>query len=254
LLYRRLRDTMEELTLLEATLDESTIPVTPAGHRSARHASTGVNSNSFPNSSTGDTSRAVPSGRSMTRQSPRAVWRPAPDLPRVDPQVRLSRPRLATVPTVARVGSGATRRDSPGVAPQVPARAVQPVAVNRREVEGECGICLCDLQTLQEVEEEDEAEESEEEDEAEESEEEDEAEESEEEEEEEVDDDQRDSSDEEFGEDDQYEEEAQPAGEHEELTWCKARCGVNFHKHCIDQWLETAHAPTCPACRSNWRH
>ncbi|KAJ6178072.1 hypothetical protein N7519_008533 [Penicillium mononematosum] len=39
-----------------------------------------------------------------------------------------------------------------------------------------------------------------------------------------------------------------------ELVWCKARCGVNFHKQCIDQWLETDHAPTCPACRSTWKH
>ncbi|KGO41730.1 Zinc finger, RING-type [Penicillium expansum] len=40
----------------------------------------------------------------------------------------------------------------------------------------------------------------------------------------------------------------------EELVWCKARCGVNFHKKCIDQWLETNHASTCPTCRSNWKH
>jgi hypothetical protein len=38
------------------------------------------------------------------------------------------------------------------------------------------------------------------------------------------------------------------------LVWCKARCGVNFHKRCIDQWLQTAHDPTCPTCRSHWKH
>jgi hypothetical protein len=47
--------------------------------------------------------------------------------------------------------------------------------------------------------------------------------------------------------------EGEGEGEEEELVWCKARCGVNFHKKCIDKWLETSHAPTCPTCRSNWR-
>ncbi|CAG8893653.1 unnamed protein product [Penicillium egyptiacum] len=38
---------------------------------------------------------------------------------------------------------------------------------------------------------------------------------------------------------------------YEDLVWCKAQCGVNFHKTCMDQWLERA--PTCPTCRRAWR-
>lgn len=40
---------------------------------------------------------------------------------------------------------------------------------------------------------------------------------------------------------------------YEDLVWCKAQCGVNFHKACMDQWLERAPSPTCPACRRAWR-
>jgi hypothetical protein len=38
------------------------------------------------------------------------------------------------------------------------------------------------------------------------------------------------------------------------VVWCKARCGVNFHKSCISEWLGSARYPTCPTCRSNWKH
>jgi hypothetical protein len=36
-------------------------------------------------------------------------------------------------------------------------------------------------------------------------------------------------------------------------VWCKAQCGVNFHKACMDQWLKRAPSRTCPACRRSWR-
>ncbi|OOQ81786.1 hypothetical protein PEBR_43182 [Penicillium brasilianum] len=40
---------------------------------------------------------------------------------------------------------------------------------------------------------------------------------------------------------------------YEDLVWCKAQCGVNFHKACMDQWLKRAPSRTCPACRRSWR-
>ncbi|GAD96486.1 conserved hypothetical protein [Paecilomyces variotii No. 5] len=40
------------------------------------------------------------------------------------------------------------------------------------------------------------------------------------------------------------------------LSWCKAQCGSNYHKECIDQWLSTCRSmfrnPTCPYCRAQW--
>ncbi|KAL2802371.1 hypothetical protein BJX63DRAFT_437929 [Aspergillus granulosus] len=38
-----------------------------------------------------------------------------------------------------------------------------------------------------------------------------------------------------------------------ELSWCKAQCGVNYHKKCIDKWLAEADRPTCPSCRRTWK-
>ncbi|KAJ5491870.1 Zinc finger RING-type [Penicillium expansum] len=98
-----------------------------------------------------------------------------------------------------------------------------PIAGRLKE---KCGICLCNLHSSQDEDwdEEEESENSGGEDHA--------------------DDDQDDDD------DDDTDDEEHP----EELVWCKARCGVNFHKKCIDQWLETNHASTCPTCRSNWKH
>ncbi|KAL1884919.1 hypothetical protein Plec18167_001575 [Paecilomyces lecythidis] len=40
------------------------------------------------------------------------------------------------------------------------------------------------------------------------------------------------------------------------LSWCKAQCGNNYHKECIDQWVSTCESmsrnPTCPFCRAQW--
>ncbi|KAL2856665.1 hypothetical protein BJY01DRAFT_171660 [Aspergillus pseudoustus] len=49
-------------------------------------------------------------------------------------------------------------------------------------------------------------------------------------------------------------EESETADEEEELSWCKAQCGVNYHKKCIDEWLAKAPHPTCPSCRRAWKY
>ncbi|PYH93075.1 hypothetical protein BO71DRAFT_356015 [Aspergillus ellipticus CBS 707.79] len=40
---------------------------------------------------------------------------------------------------------------------------------------------------------------------------------------------------------------------HALLIWCKA-CGVNYHRACLEQWLDTFDRlePTCPTCRKYW--
>ncbi|KAE8168555.1 hypothetical protein BDV40DRAFT_294508 [Aspergillus tamarii] len=41
------------------------------------------------------------------------------------------------------------------------------------------------------------------------------------------------------------------------LVWCKKRCGTNFHKSCMDRWIEAcqkdSHPVQCPICRSPWK-
>ncbi|KAL4913276.1 hypothetical protein BDW62DRAFT_205704 [Aspergillus aurantiobrunneus] len=37
-----------------------------------------------------------------------------------------------------------------------------------------------------------------------------------------------------------------------ELSWCKAQCGVNYHKSCIEEWLLVSETVSCPTCRSRW--
>lgn len=41
----------------------------------------------------------------------------------------------------------------------------------------------------------------------------------------------------------------------EELVWCKAACGQNFHKQCFDQWRASKRGArlTCVYCRSEWQ-
>ncbi|KAE8168639.1 hypothetical protein BDV40DRAFT_251187 [Aspergillus tamarii] len=57
-----------------------------------------------------------------------------------------------------------------------------------------------------------------------------------------------------FGADDGAHHGAEDEGEQPELSWCKARCGVNYHAACIEKWLKTSPKSTCPTCRSEWRH
>lgn len=46
------------------------------------------------------------------------------------------------------------------------------------------------------------------------------------------------------------------SNEDDALVWCKAQCGVNYHKTCIDEWtamcLTQEREPTCPLCRARW--
>ena len=41
----------------------------------------------------------------------------------------------------------------------------------------------------------------------------------------------------------------------EELVWCKAACGQNFHKVCFEQWRQSRRGGhvTCVYCRSEWQ-
>lgn len=36
------------------------------------------------------------------------------------------------------------------------------------------------------------------------------------------------------------------------MTYCKSRCGSNFHVSCLQQWLKFAPRSTCPMCRGPW--
>ncbi|RJE25857.1 hypothetical protein PHISCL_01833 [Aspergillus sclerotialis] len=42
----------------------------------------------------------------------------------------------------------------------------------------------------------------------------------------------------------------------EDIVWCKARCGSNFHKTCLDPWISSCQRDnrqtTCPYCRAVW--
>jgi hypothetical protein len=41
----------------------------------------------------------------------------------------------------------------------------------------------------------------------------------------------------------------------EEIVWCKAACGQNFHKACFDQWRASKRggSVTCVYCRTPWQ-
>ncbi|PWY80892.1 hypothetical protein BO94DRAFT_470351 [Aspergillus sclerotioniger CBS 115572] len=45
-----------------------------------------------------------------------------------------------------------------------------------------------------------------------------------------------------------------PDYDHELLVWCRAFCGTNYHRACMEKWIETfeVHEPTCPTCRNYW--
>ncbi|KAH8698937.1 hypothetical protein BGW36DRAFT_377000 [Talaromyces proteolyticus] len=48
-----------------------------------------------------------------------------------------------------------------------------------------------------------------------------------------------------------------PRTPQEPLVWCKAQCGQNYHKSCMDLWIhscaDSSRAATCPTCRARWR-
>ncbi|CAG8386919.1 unnamed protein product [Penicillium salamii] len=151
-------------------------------------------------------------------------------------ETEVPRPAQAHVAPPRRVSVSTQTPQSPSTVVSVPRRTEihgrknRLPQVTRREVEGDCGICLCDLHGPQQaVDSEDETDNDGD------------------------DDDEKDDSEDDEEEDDSEDDDDNyyDADEYqEELTWCKVRCGVNFHKKCIDRWL--ACARTCPACRSMW--
>ncbi|KAI3005777.1 hypothetical protein CBS147346_4127 [Aspergillus niger] len=50
------------------------------------------------------------------------------------------------------------------------------------------------------------------------------------------------------------EELAGPDYDHGLLVWCRGSCGTNYHRACLEQWLDTFDTlePTCPTCRNYW--
>ncbi|KAH8695278.1 hypothetical protein BGW36DRAFT_360982 [Talaromyces proteolyticus] len=49
-----------------------------------------------------------------------------------------------------------------------------------------------------------------------------------------------------------------PTGNRKEsLVWCRAQCGQNYHKECMDLWAASCtnnlRPATCPMCRAQWR-
>ncbi|KAJ5371868.1 hypothetical protein N7517_003874 [Penicillium concentricum] len=236
LVYQRLREALqEEVRRLEVARYGVSITASPPTRHQSRSTTT-VSSGSGGHTSSRTTPPATLVDRTVERpstepttQSPITVPRPAQaQLSPQTSEVSVSSPRSATPPAVLPVSSNTENQQIQNETSQV----------NRREVEGECGICLCDLHVSQQDVHTDEEEEDEH----------------------SGDDDHNDddhNDDDQDGDESDEQPEAEELGdEHQdkELVWCEARCGVNFHKQCIDQWLETAHAPTCPACRSNWKH
>ncbi|KAJ5817163.1 hypothetical protein N7447_009396 [Penicillium robsamsonii] len=244
LLYRTLRDLLqEEVSRLEVARYGLAITADPptrresrstsaASSRSATHTS---NRNSPPQSLVGRTVERR--STESTNQAPIPV--PRPVRVQVSPQARevsVSTPRPASPPAEAPVSSNTDNPHSQNETSEA----------NRREVEGECGICLCDMHISEQDagSDEEEPEHSGDDDHVDDD---------------HVDDDHVDDDhvdDDQDGEepDEEREAEAENEPQDQELTWCKARCGVNFHKLCIYQWLETNQTPTCPTCRSNWKH
>lgn len=41
----------------------------------------------------------------------------------------------------------------------------------------------------------------------------------------------------------------------EDLVWCKAACGQNFHRECFEQWKRSKNGRrvTCVYCRTEWQ-
>lgn len=245
-LQQRLREAKEKIRRLEAaqyvlpTITNTTI--TNTRHREGRNTSTVVNSSSRGSASTRNTPVHhvnEPLRRASTESSTNQLaitvsWLAQAQASPQTSAISVSSPRPVNTPTVARASSRIGNTTSQDETPQS----------IRREVEGECGICLCDLHGSQDgdLDEEEDSESSGDDDHDDED---------------DYDDYDDSDSDNYDYDDNDYDVEDNDADDHEhlnELVWCKARCGVNFHKQCIDQWLETDHASKCPTCRSNWKH
>ncbi|KAJ5467170.1 hypothetical protein N7475_004922 [Penicillium sp. IBT 31633x] len=227
LLEQRLLEAMEKLVRLEAAQQHLPSAANSPNHSSDENTSAAVSSSSAGSAINTHTSPAdiiEPTVRRETAESPNQSDIPAPQSAQVQFSGETSNAsavsRQPTIPPlVGRAFSSPEHEDDQYITPRA----------NRREVEGECGICLCNLNASQQhvnVDADADADTDEQE-------------------ESDGDGDDRDNESDEEDEDDYQD---------EDLVWCKAHCGVNFHKGCIDQWLETAHAPTCPMCRGDWRY
>lgn len=221
-LYQKLRDIMLELNRLQAVRQEATVASNAPPRRGGRQASEDSNPISTesetlgsdtvanPDESTEGTRSTVSSDSLATNGPSEVQFRASVE----GSPVPASERRPTAAPTESIVSDDTVRQDDDETDSQTASPASEASSV-RRTVDGDCGICLCDLQTSQSDS--DTAGEAEE------------------------------------GEGEEGQNRVLDEGNvGEELVWCKARCGVNFHKACIDQWLETATAPTCPTCRSPW--
>ncbi|KAL5359896.1 hypothetical protein BJX96DRAFT_63575 [Aspergillus floccosus] len=219
-LYQKLRDIMAELDRLRAVQREATVTSNDSLRHGNRQASEHSNTSSTGSSTIESDTVATPD-ESIEGERPTESINLSPTTgPSEESPVPASdrRPTATSTEseTISIVSDPTVRQDDDETDSQTASPASEASSV-RRTIDGECGICLCELQTLR-----------------------------------------SDSSttvESESEEDDQEQNREQEEGNvGEELVWCKARCGVNFHKSCIDQWLETAAAPTCPTCRSTWEY
>ncbi|KAJ5898881.1 hypothetical protein N7495_003625 [Penicillium taxi] len=239
LIEQRLFEAIEKVRRLEAVQRGLSIPANLSSPSEGGNTNVVVSPSSTAPASSRHTPPLNHVYNAARREPTQPVSQPAITIPRpaqlqVSPEtvaVSALSPRSATPPLVIHTFSSTDQENSQR-------ETSEP---NRRQVEGECGICLCDLHIPQQdvdCEEEEQGEHADG---------------------DEYNDDNEDPSDDDDDDDsDRYDEQTETEDEHEhqneELVWCKARCGVNFHKRCIDQWLESDHAPTCPMCRSKWKH
>lgn len=219
-ILRKLRETLEELHRLEATEANQQNTTGALDRRetesSSRTASPEINESALgrPTSQESYIDRVVERGSTESTVIQMVTAVPQVAQSEVSPTraTPASREASASPSTVVSISESTLSR------------------VNRHKIEGTCGICLCDMHVpRQEVETADA---------------------------EETDNDSGDDigADDAEGADDiddtDSADDVEADDRGEELTWCKARCGVNFHKGCISQWLERAR--TCPTCRSRW--
>ncbi|KAJ5747316.1 uncharacterized protein N7511_009012 [Penicillium nucicola] len=220
---------MKEIRRLEVAQNYLSTITTPLTYNERRDANAVVNSNISGTVLRRSTSPVNLVDRTTTRQTTESSNRSTSTVSR-STRVQSSHqtrtvspftPTIATSTTVVRDSGRPRSHDTQDQASRT----------TRRNIEGECGICLCDLiRTQQDVDVHEESEHIDNEDH---------------------------SSGDQSGTDHGYNEQRTEhvhGNEDDGLAWCMARCGVNFHSRCIEQWLETARTPTCPACRSMWRY
>ncbi|CAG7921987.1 unnamed protein product [Penicillium olsonii] len=219
-LLRKLRETLDELRRLEDAESDRQHDSGSSSRRETESLSRTVSPRTSESPSRGQISQEPRVARGVERRPTEySVFSLTATVPAVTQAPfnftgadETSRQAQGDPSTVARVSSRTNPLSNAGTKPRV----------TRREIGGACGICLCDLHIPNEDEHTTEADAGTE----------------------HGTEDGQDGNNEDHGDGDEQHE--------EELTWCKERCGVNFHKQCMDQWL--ARARTCPACRSKWEH